>query len=254
VSRWILRLLCLAVVCPFAKADAQYYKHTLFDNSLEPDAYYYSSGRASLPSTLRTRPREASVSRDVFYTPPNALRLKWRSVPDGGWEAGISAINFRNREINFQGDTPLLLVLLGRGYFGQRLTPRPASSRILMTTFRFRFRWESSFQIWRRKMGSSSNSFGGIQDWLDSRIATPPGEQGRPLSRTKAIPQSTPLIVDEFMIDDRAVVSSGLPGMASILPAPQNVHAKGYERHIDITWDAMNSPHTRALCRVSLAG
>src|SRR5580704_14670363 len=104
-SRWILRLLCLAVVCPFAKGDTQYYKHTLFDNSLEPDAYYYSSGKASAPSTLELIHGKLPVSRNLFYTPPNALRLKWRSASGGGWEAGIAAINFRNREINFQGDT-----------------------------------------------------------------------------------------------------------------------------------------------------
>ena len=75
-SRWILRLLCLAVVCPFAKGDTQYYKHTFFDNSLEPDAYYYSSGKASSPSTLELIHGRLPVSRDFFYTPPNALRLK----------------------------------------------------------------------------------------------------------------------------------------------------------------------------------
>ena len=30
--------------------------------------------------------------------------------------------------------------------------------------------------------------------------------------------------------------------MASNLPAPQNVRAQGFELHVDITWDAMNSP------------
>src|SRR5271156_5920576 len=107
---WLLRLLPLAltcsfVVCPLAKGDVQYYQHTLFDNSLEPDAYFYSSGKASLPSRLELVHGKLPVSRDVFYTPPNALRLKWRSAPDGGWEAGISAVNFRNREINLAGDT-----------------------------------------------------------------------------------------------------------------------------------------------------
>ena len=78
-SRWILLLLCLAVVCHFAKGDTQYYKHTLFDNSLEPDAYYYSSGKATSPSNLELANGKLPVSRDLFYTPPNALRLKWRS-------------------------------------------------------------------------------------------------------------------------------------------------------------------------------
>lgn len=240
VSRWILRLLGLAVVCPFAKADAQYYKHTLFDNSLEPDAYYYSSGRASSPSTLELIHGKLPVSRDVFYTPPNALRLKWRSVPDGGWEAGISAINFRNREINFQGDTlyfwcfskegisasalPLVQVSdtddnfsisLPLGKFVPDLAPgKWVQVQIPLEEFKTR----SIHELQPHRV----NKVVFIQNKSDSAEHT--------------------LIVDEFMIDDRAVVSSGLPGMASIFPAPQNVHAKGYERHIDIAWDAMNSP------------
>src|ERR1022692_4628624 len=185
-SRWILRLLCLAVVCPFAKGDTQYYKHTFFDNSLEPDAYYYSSGKASSPSTLELIHGRLPVSRDFFYTPPNALRLKWHSVPDGGWEAGISAINFRNREINFQGDTLYFWCLSREGIspaksisraipstFGacQERAFRPApyrwfKSRTLVTTFRLRFRWKSSFQIWPRE-----NGFKYRFPWRSSRLA-----------------------------------------------------------------------------------
>src|SRR5579863_4699976 len=105
IPRWVSCSLFLAAGCLIAQADTQYYKHTLFDNSLEADAYYYSSGKATSPSTLELLHGKLPVSRELFYTPPNALRLKWRSARDGGWVAGISAANFRNREINFQGDT-----------------------------------------------------------------------------------------------------------------------------------------------------
>jgi hypothetical protein len=50
------------------------------------------------------------------------------------------------------------------------------------------------------------------------------------------------LIIDELMIDDLAVASSGLQDVASNLPAPQNVRAQGYERHVDISWDSVNDP------------
>ena len=240
VSRWILRLLCLAVVCPFAKADAQYYKHTLFDNSLEPDAYYYSSGRASLPSTLELVHGKLPVSRDVFYTPPNALRLKWRSVPDGGWEAGISAINFRNREINFQGDTLYFWCFSEEGISASalplvQLSDTDDNFSISLPLGKFvpdlaPGKWvQVQIPLEEFKTGSIHE----LQPHRVNKVV---------FIQNKSDSAEHTLIVDEFMIDDRAVVSSGLPGMASILPAPQNVHAKGYERHIDITWDAMNSP------------
>ena len=102
-----VRFLCslwLLILSSSAVADTEYYRHILFDNSLESDAYYYSAGKASSPSSLELDHGKLPVSTSIFFTPPNALRLKWRSVPDGGWEASIRAINFRNRQISFCGD------------------------------------------------------------------------------------------------------------------------------------------------------
>ena len=182
-ARSILRLLCLAVVCPFvvcprAQCDTQYYSHTLFDNSLEPDAYYYSSGKASSPSTLELIHGKLPVSRDLFYTPPNALRLKWRSVPDGGWEAGVRAINFRNREINFRGDTLYFWCFSTEGISARALPLVQVSDTddnfsIALPLGKFASRFGGG------KMGSSTDSPGGIQDWIYSRIAAPPHEQDR---------------------------------------------------------------------------
>ena len=92
-------LLGLALLCSFSNADTEYYRHIIFDNSLEQDAYYYSDGRASSPSTLNLERGKLPVIRDIFFTPPNALRLNWRSAPGGGWEASVRAMNFRNREM-----------------------------------------------------------------------------------------------------------------------------------------------------------
>jgi hypothetical protein len=44
------------------------------------------------------------------------------------------------------------------------------------------------------------------------------------------------LILDEFRLDDDP------PSSPATLSAPQNVHAKGYDRHVDVTWDAYNNP------------
>src|ERR1700716_3591125 len=99
-----LCLLWLLILSGSAVGDTEYYRHILFDNSLESYAYYYSAGKASAPSTLKLDHGKLPVSKTVFYTPPNALRLKWHSAPDGGWEASIEAINFRNRQISFRGD------------------------------------------------------------------------------------------------------------------------------------------------------
>ena len=89
-----------------ARADTSYYRHSIFDNSLTRDAYYYSSGVVSAPSTLTlARGGKLPVETKIFFTPPNALRLAWTSAPGGAWDAQIDVVRFRNREIRFAGDT-----------------------------------------------------------------------------------------------------------------------------------------------------
>jgi len=70
-----------------ARGDTNYYRHTFFDNSITRDAYFYSHGRPSAPSTLEVIDEKLPVDLEHFYTPPNALRLKWQSAPGGGWDA-----------------------------------------------------------------------------------------------------------------------------------------------------------------------
>ena len=237
-SRLVLQFLFLAAIFPFAKADTQYYKHTLFDNSLEPDAYYYSSGRASAPSALELIHGKLPVSRDLFYTPPNALRLKWRSVPDGGWEAGISAINFRNREIAFHGDTLFFWCFSAAGI--------PASSLPLIQVSDAGGNFSNSLPLEKFVASLAPGKWVQVQIPLDEfKTASIHELELQHVEKVVFVQNQSDgaehtLIVDEFMIDDRLAAASAPAGTASSLPAPQNVRAKGYERHVDISWDSVN--------------
>jgi hypothetical protein len=121
-ARLICYLVVVNILCAMpAQADTEYYRHIIFDNSLESDAYYYTDGRAESPSTLELQHGKLPVSRDVFLTPPNALRLKWRSAANGGWEASVRAMDFRNRELKFSGDTLFLWCYTLEGIPGRDL-------------------------------------------------------------------------------------------------------------------------------------
>ena len=235
-----LPVLCPLVVCAFAKADTAYYKRVIFDNSLEPDAYYYSAGKASSPSTLELVHDRLPVSASIFLTPPNALRLKWRSVPEGGWEAGIRAINFRNREINFPGDTlyfwcfsaqgisasalPLIQIsdtgedfstLLPLGKFVGDLVPgKWVQVRIPLAEFKT----GSIHELERHRV----NKIVFAQNASDSAEHT--------------------LILDEFTIDSAAAASQDNSSPTAALPAPENVQARAYERHVDVNWNPIDDP------------
>ena len=245
--RWLPGL-CALALCTFAEADTAYYKRVIFDNSLEPDAYYYSGGKASAPSTLELVHKNLPVSANVFLTPPNALRLKWRSAPNGGWAAEIRSVNFRNREINFPGDTlyfwcfsaegisardlPLLQIsdtgagfstLLPLGKFVGDLVPgKWVQVRIPLAEFKT----GSIHQLERHRV----HQIAFVQNESDSIEHT--------------------LIVDEFAIDDApaapvpasVLASNGESNQRANLPAPENVQARGYERHVDISWDPVSDP------------
>jgi exo beta-1,2-glucooligosaccharide sophorohydrolase (non-reducing end) len=240
VSHCILQLVCVAVVCPFAKGDTEYYKHLLFDNSLESDAYYYSDGKASSPSTLELIHGKLPVSRDIFYTPPNALRLTWRSVPNGGWEAGIRAIKFRNREINFDGNTLFFLCFSKEGVSASALpliqvldVGKDFSIPLPLGKFTRDLPPEKWVQVRIPLEEFKTGSIHELQPQQVDKVV---------FTQNESDSADHTLIVDELMIDDSGVALSGPSGVTSSLPAPGNVRAKGYERHVDITWDPINSP------------
>src|ERR1700722_4584658 len=106
VSRCLVFLAtaCLLFSSPL-RSDSNYYRHVFFDNSLTSSNYFFSQGHVSQPSTLALENRKLPVESAIFFTPPNALRFEWLSNPNGGWEATVRIVDFRNRHPVFLGDT-----------------------------------------------------------------------------------------------------------------------------------------------------
>jgi exo beta-1,2-glucooligosaccharide sophorohydrolase (non-reducing end) len=101
----LFHFLILMVLPCCAAAPTDYYNHVVFDNSITPDYYYYSSGRAVFPSTIELLSGALPVEKKNFFTAPNALRLQWRSVTGGSWETELRVVSMRNRLTDFRGDT-----------------------------------------------------------------------------------------------------------------------------------------------------
>jgi hypothetical protein len=231
-------LFCLALLCSFSKADTEYYRHVIFDNSLESDAYYYSDGRASSPSTLELLHGKLPVSRDVFFTPANALRLNWRSAPEGGWEAGIRAMNFRNREMKFDGDTLYFWCFSEEEIAGDKLPLirlSDANQNFSRALEIGKFQSSIPARKWVQ-VGIPLSEFrtGSIHSF------EPNSSERVIFSQNAADDAEHTLIVDDFKID--AARAPMNPAADGSLPVPQNVSARGYERHVDISWEPIISP------------
>jgi hypothetical protein len=100
---WLWLVGTLLVWSTAAPGNTEYYRHVIFDNSLTSDAYFYSSAIANGASFVEQSNSRLPVETKTFLTPPNALRINWRSEKGGGWEAEVRIMNYRNRFPEFLG-------------------------------------------------------------------------------------------------------------------------------------------------------
>jgi exo beta-1,2-glucooligosaccharide sophorohydrolase (non-reducing end) len=242
-------------------ADTLYYHHIFFDNSLEHDAYFYSSGNASAPSTLNLIHGKLPVENKFFYTPPNALRLEWTSVRNGAWDATIDVMRFRDREINFIGGNLFFWCYSPQGIAARALP----EIRISDTNSQFsralklrEFIGDLPANNWTQvKIPLAEFARASVHD-LDPNLL-----ESIVFTQDEADKTPHTLIIDEIKIDTDAATAApsasanssdisapGAPpsvsegeGLDSASthnsPPPQNLKATAYERHIDLKWDSV---------------
>ena len=240
----VLHLCSLALVwTSLAYANTEYYRHTVFDNSLTSDAYFHSRGTANGSSFLELKNGRLPVETRTFFTPPNALRLQWQSAMGGGWEAEVHVDFFRNRFPEFKGqnlyfwcfapqaisadDLPaLLLSNTGSGlqvaeFPGAFTEPLPLG----------KFTGDIAAGKWIRvRIPFAAFHTASIYDFRPEFLRSVIFHQGR------ADGVRHTLIIDEIRTDDDS------PSNEAPLQAPGNLRAIGYDRHVELRWDAVDSP------------
>lgn len=192
-------------------------------------------GKAVAPSLLELRDQKAPVESTLFFTPPNSLRLSWQSNPGGSWEMQIRVVEFRNREILFDGDSLFLWCysvapILARDLPEIRLldTNRNFSGPVRLEDFSGEIR----ARRWTRIRIPLSKFATGSVDRLD-----PHRLQEIVLSQGAADTAKHTLLIDEIRIDNSG---SAAERAGARLAAPRDLKAVGYERQIDLSWDAVN--------------
>ncbi|HKR29100.1 MAG TPA: glucoamylase family protein [Terriglobales bacterium] len=238
----LMKFALLAVVtttCSYLHAQTSpihtptdYYSHILFDNSLTPDQYFYARAQAENTSTIAAVNERLPVETKIFHTPPNALRLQWQSNPNGGWSAQIQRPGVRNLAPQYLGDTLM--------FWCHAEQPIRASDLPLIQITDA----SHGFSV-PVKMGDFIEGIPQAK-WIEVRIPLAQFKvealRGFDASRlesltfiqnaTDAAPHS--LIIDDIKIDFAAASEVAIS-------APTNVRARGYDRHIDVSWDAVSS-------------
>ena len=205
----------------------RYYDHLVFDNSITSDSYFYSRGQASEPSQLQLINDRLPVETKFFHSPPNAIRLQWNAEKSGGWEAAIDRVDVRNLPPNYVGEELSFWVYSPDAIDGRDLPSfhlQDARENFTTEIAISRYLPELPAGQWREV----KVSLGTMQSASDH------GFHGRELQRL-VFSQGTSagsheLIVDDIKIDSRVEVQAAMS-------APNRLQAKGYERHVDLSWD-----------------
>lgn len=209
-----------------ASAQDQYDLHVFFDNSLTEGRYYYSAGEQRSGSTVLTMNGCCPVDSLQWRSPPNALKLQWRSMPGGSWRMKIHMARWRNRETHIQGR---LLSFWMLSEVDLRGTELPAV----------------------RVMDGDSveSSPVALQKYCDGlpaetwrRIDVPVGvftAGSKTISRDTIVQiafeqDASDGIAHSVVVDDICFCDP-IARQLNVLP-PAGVSAQGYERHVDLRW------------------
>jgi len=234
-----MRILVLFAVLVFrsvgSSAQHEWQQQEFFQNSGSQHSYFYSEGHTSGMSTLELIDKKLPLETSTFVSAPDALRLVWQSATDGAWDAEIRLPTWPNRYIDFTGDTlylwaysavdisaadlPLICLRDSANGFSDKLKlgeflphlPAGKWTRVAIPMVRFGSRSLHRFQQNR------TNAIVVLQGIADGAKHT--------------------LLFDDIRIESRAAQAAPAP------PAPTNLHATGYERHVLLTWKPVANPN-----------
>ncbi len=232
-------LVCL-IICLFfpagVLAQVDYDRHVVFDNSLPDGSWYYSRTHVVAPSELDQTDGKLPVDGNHYLTPPNALRLKWRSATGGDWNITLD-VRARYGRVEFAGS------ILRMWCYTEEPISAEQSPRIMLSDSNghgtpaiplFKATNTPTPSKWVQ-LEIPFNSFAGIIK--DTQPDTFDSQKLQRITIFQGLDDNKPhsLYIDEITISDAPSSTVNAP------PAPSGVTSKGYDRHIDVSWSPMNN-------------
>jgi exo beta-1,2-glucooligosaccharide sophorohydrolase (non-reducing end) len=236
MRNYFLSALVLALSIP-ALAQFDYDRHVAFDNSITSGSFYYSHGNVVAPSELELDREKFPVEQGHSVTPPNSLRLRWRSRTGGGWTMTLDT-HTRYGMPEFSGNNLFVLCYSEEGleasaspriYLGDSTGQGTPSIALLEKGTRL------PAKKWTRVRLPFTSFHGLVNDTKDARF------DPRKLAHVAFVQglddgETHTLYLDDVEIGDDLPVRGRAPS------APVGLAAKGYDRHIDLSWTANEDP------------
>jgi len=211
-----------------------------FDNSLSYRSFYYSDGYFISPSELELVDNKVPIDEAHYVSPPNSLRLKWSSQSGGDWlmslkvKARYGTADFSGSSLFFwcYSETDLSADESPYIYLKDVNDEGTPSIRLIGQLDRL------PAHTWTRIKLPFDSFVGFVRDTRASqfdphRLARITIVQGLDDGKAHTV------YIDEIVVGDEGANSSKGPS------APSGLNAKGYDRHIDLTWAPNNDTSLR---------
>lgn len=216
-----------------ASGQSLYDRHVIFDNAAAPGGYAHSSAGVVAPSTLEREGGRFPVDTAHFFSPPNCLRLRWRSAPGGDWRMTLEIAPRYSRQVDFEGDS-LVFWCLSDSELTSRNAPRvyvqdvtgfgtPAIPLVRGDDRIPAGRWVQitlPFAVFVPLVGSTDEVVFDMR-----RLSGVSFIQGLDDDREHT------LYIDDVQIRTTMMADPPAP------PPPPSLSAIGFERHAELSWD-----------------
>jgi len=233
LKKWLT--FCLTMACIHAFAQEYNYRPSIFTNSRMDGNYFYSKVEWQSPSWAKNVGGKLPVHEKLFFTPGNSLQLHYVNGDKGNWRASVYRSRLRGQD--FFTPATLLSFKIFVSSKGTTLKSLPA----------IRAGLEDSTLSSPLEIGKYISEFGHGR-WLAVYIPLKDFRNIGDLNATSM--QSVQFVQNDFdkmehelLIDDIELVSSLQSKAITVQPALQK--AKGFARHIDIEWKAVDDDAVR---------
>ena len=215
-------------------------RHVFFENSTgQEDSYYRSDASVVAPSELEIKRGKVPVEAGHFKSPPNCLRLKWRSGPGGDWHVRLKAAEVFARNPQLDGDTLSLWC-----YATEELKPDDAP-RIFLQDARDAGVTTISLLTGRDARCRPANGRKcGCRLLVVLRTILAERRNARFNARRVASITLLQNLEDNtehtLFIDDISIIDGKAP-KREVPEAPTKLTVVGYDRHFDLAWQPSKS-------------
>ena len=222
---WLNILIILSPVMIYAQEKP--YDRIIFDNSLMTKSWYYSAVNYDSPSYVLNVKGKLPVENQESFTPGNSLHLNYTSSSSGSWIVELNYPKWRGKDFFKEAD------VLSFWIYVAKKTETGILPMVNVSTESLDSRYIAVPDI----VGKNTS-----EQWQQMKI--PLENFGKDFTDSKKITSISFRQADtdsgegEILIDQVEFINSSTSGKTE--SSVEIAAAKGYDRHVDLTWEDVN--------------